>query len=150
MARVSDTIYKYSVLVDTGPLYALADSADGRHLDARECLRKISTYRLPLYVTTLTIAECHRLILYQLGIQRGLNFLNNVYDGSINIIRLDTDDEDEARGMLQKYQDQSISFTDAGSLAAMKRLGIIKAFSFDWHFDILGFYRIPPAENLLA
>ena len=146
---IPGTIYRYAVLIDTGPLYALRDSTDGRHNEAIGCLREISHHQFPLYVSNLTIAECHRRVLHNLGVQRGLEFLERVYDGTVNIVQVEPDDERKAREILERFRDQDISFTDATSLAVMVRLGVVKAFSFDWHFELLsGFLRIPPVENL--
>lgn len=147
---IPGTIYKRAILVDTGPLYALADRTDARHNEAEACLHEITRQRFPLFANNLTIAECHRRILQNRGIERGLEFLASIHDGSVNIVWVGPEDAQKARQILERYRDQDISFTDAASLAVMARLGIIKALSFDWHFDLLGFRRIPPLENLLT
>ncbi len=148
LGTLPGSVYKRAVLIDTGPLYAVVDTNDGRNDEATACLREISDHRIPLYITNLTIAECHRLILQKLGIDRGLEFLEMIYDGRVNIVRKEPSDDQKAIELLQRYPDQDITFTDAISFAVMIRLGIIKAFSFDRHFDILNFLRIPPLEIL--
>ena len=147
---IPGTIYKLAVLIDTGPLYALADPSDGRHIEANKCVREITRHRFPLFITNLVVAECHRRVLHNLGSRRGLEFLASIHDGRINIVCVERDDSRSAREILERHPDQAISLTDATSLAVMARLGIVKAFSFDRHFDILGFLRIPPIGNLLV
>jgi len=88
------------------------------------------------------------MILYNLGIKMGLRFLTSIYDGSVNIVYASAEDDQNARAILEKYSDQDMSLADAVALGTMKRLGIIKALSFDRHFGVLGFLRIPPLQNL--
>jgi hypothetical protein len=143
-APIARSIFERAVLIDASALYALADSGDACHQDAVDCLRLIAHQRLPLWVTNFTIVETHRRILQSLGGRAGLAFLGNIYDGGLTIERALDADEHQARSYLQRYSDQSISFCDAISFAVLKRLGIGKAFAFDWHFRLLGFVTIPP------
>ena len=128
------SVFERAVLIDTSALYALADEKDDRHDQSTQCLRLIAQFHLPVWVTNFIIAETHRLILHNLGITMGLSFLENIYDGSITVERAFEIDEQQATNYLRRFADQSISYTDATSYAIMKRLGIGKAFSFDWHF----------------
>jgi hypothetical protein len=51
--------------------------------------------------------------------------------------------EFKAEKILEKYQDQDFSYTDAVSFAAMREFKIGKAFAFDSHFSTAGFAIIP-------
>jgi uncharacterized protein len=51
--------------------------------------------------------------------------------------------EKEAEETLRKFADQDFSYTDAVSFAIMKEQSIKKAFSFDKHFQTMGFSRVP-------
>lgn len=144
MNPVYRSIFERAVLIDTSALYALADQKDNRHEQATECLHSIAQFHLPVWVTNFTIAEAHRLILHNLGTRIGLSFLEDIYAGGVAIERVLETDEQQARNYLKRFADQSISYTDAISFATMKRLGIGKAFTFDWHFRLLGFVTIPP------
>jgi len=55
----------------------------------------------------------------------------------------DTTLEFKAEKILEKYQDQDFSYTDAVSFALMRELKIGKAFAFDRHFVTAGFVIIP-------
>ena len=69
------------------------------------------------------------------------DFLRNT-DG-FRLYRFSPEDEVEARGILTRYSDHTISFHDALCAAAMKRLGILRIFSFDSDFAVMGFEVFP-------
>lgn len=143
---VPRTIYERAVLFDTGALEAITDRRDQYHQQAIECLFMLRRLSYPLYVTTLTISETYRRLLYKPYVhkQRAFSFLDYIYDGSVNIERPTEEDEVKAIGYVRRFYDQDITFTDAISMAIMIRLGIRKVFSFDRHFALLGFQIIPP------
>ncbi len=76
--------------------------------------------------------------------QIALEFLENIYGRDYNILRITKDDEFEAKRIIKKFSDQDFTFADAINFALMKRKGILKAFTFDEHYSIFGFVRIPP------
>lgn len=137
-------IFERAVLIDTSALYALVDTEDNNHLQAVDCLDRIAQFHFPIWTTNFTLVECHHRILQRLGIRAGLLFLENIYDGGVTIERALGIDEQQARNYLQRFSDQNISYIDGISFAVMKRLGIGKAFAFDWHFRLLGFVTMPP------
>jgi predicted nucleic acid-binding protein len=142
---VPHSIYERAVLFDTCALEAIADPRDKYHEAAAQCLAELRQLAYPFYVTTLTIAETHRRLLYKprLGILPALRFLESVYDGSTNIVRPLEEDEQQAMEYIKRFEDQELTFTDTVSMAVMNRLGLRKVFSFDWHFTLLGFQVIP-------
>ncbi|MBN2003923.1 MAG: PIN domain-containing protein [Anaerolineae bacterium] len=142
---VPRTIYERAVLFDTCALEALVDQYDKYHQDAVQCLQELQRMSYPFYVTTFTIAETHRRLLYKprQGIAPALNFLEGVYDGAFNIVRPDEEDERQGLAYIERFTDQKLTVTDSVSMAVMKRLGLRKVFSFDWHFTLLGFQTIP-------
>jgi predicted nucleic acid-binding protein len=144
--RVPKTIYERAILLDTGALEAIADPKDQYHGSAVRYRAELLELAYPLYITTLTIAETHRRLLYQphLGYPQALNFLQNVYDGSTNIVRPLEEDELRAMEYVKQFSDQKLTFTDTINMAVMRRLGLRKVFSFDWHFGLLGFQVVPP------
>lgn len=138
------TIYEKSVFLDTGALIALINSKDVHHAEAQDCIQLIERLNLPVFVSNVTIIETHKRILFDISYSRALKFLNDIYDESVNILRLNKDDEREAKRIIQKFSDHVISFADAVNFAIMKRIGIAKAFAFDKDYTIVGFDRIPP------
>ena len=49
----------------------------------------------------------------------------------------------QAIDTLEKYADQKITFTDCVSFVLMKKEGIKRAFSFDFHFRLAGYEVVP-------
>jgi len=143
---VPRTRYERAVLFDTSALEAIADPRDQYHEAAAQCLAGLRELAYPFYVTTLTIAEAHRRLLYKprLGILPALHFLEGMYDGSTNIVRPLEEDDLQAMEYIRRFKDQKLTFYDTVSMAVMNRLGLRKIFSFDWHFTLLGFQVIPP------
>lgn len=143
--HVPRSVYERAVLFDTSALEAVADPRDKYHEKAEQCLLQLKVSGYPFYITTLTIAETHRRLLYKrhLGNLPALFFLEGVYDGSMNIVRPIKKDELQAIEYIKQFQDQSITLTDAINMAVMNRLGLRQVFSFDWHFTLLGFQIVP-------
>jgi len=143
---VPRTIYERAVLLDTSALEAIIDPRDQYHEQAAKCLLELGNLSYPLYVTTLTIIETHRRLLYKprLDNSKPFRFIESIYDGSINIVRPLEEDEIKAIEYIRRFNNQKVTFADAISMAVMIRFGLRKIFSFDWHFTLLGFQIIPP------
>jgi len=141
---VPKSIFERAIFLDTSALYALVDPRDGNYHEAADCLRLLAQLHLPVWVTNFTIVETYRRVLQSFGPGKALPFLGYVCDGGVNVERALQVDEEQARVYLGKFNDQDISYTDAISFAVMKRLGIGKAFAFDWHFRLIGFTTVPP------
>jgi predicted nucleic acid-binding protein len=133
-------------LIATGALLALADPKDNNRPQAIACLNTIKDHRLPVFVSLPTIYESHRRFLYGLGQVAAAHFLQNIYDGSINIVRTVEDDEHEGIRLIERYEGLRITLTDAVNMAVMIRLGIDVSFSFDRRYLQAGFIRIPPFQ----
>lgn len=61
----------------------------------------------------------------------------------ISILRPTVEDEAAGIELFDKYSDQSVSFTDCISFVLMRTRKIKRVFSFDRHFEILGFDLLP-------
>ena len=127
-------------MLDSGPLISLYDRTDPRRSRVVTELEAMHHRKYPVCTTLLTIAETHRRILYDVDHSRALTFLNDIYDGSVNILTLQTQDEADAKDIIARYADQRISCTDAITMAVMKRIGIQKVLSYDHHFWVLNFH----------
>lgn len=144
---IGQSIYFHSVLVDTGAFVALQNSSDNNHDAATACLDDLVMHRLPLVVSLPTIYESHRRILYDLNEQKAMIFLENIFDGSLNIERMISEDEQAAIQIMHRFAGQRITFTDASNIALMNRLGIRLCFCFDHHFTQAGITVIPPLHD---
>lgn len=134
--------------MDTGAFLALVNPQENNHQYASECLQAIAKHRLPVFVSVPTIYEAHRRILFDFGQQRAMKFLQELYDGSITVVRTTDEDEQEARRLLEMYKGLNLTLTDAANMAIMTRLEIAACFSFDRHYLQAGFIRIPPFHLL--
>jgi predicted nucleic acid-binding protein len=130
--------------MDTGAFLALINPHDTNHQKATECLNMIARHRLPVFVAVPTIYESYRRILFDLGPRIAKRFLQELYDGSVTIVRTMEEDEREARRLLERYEGLQLTLTDSANMAVMARLGIAQVFSFDRHYLQAGFARIPP------
>ena len=133
-----------TIFVDTGAWYALADRTDQHHTRAVKKYPALLRQYPHLTTTNLVVAETYILIRRALGHQPAISFLKNLSSSPrITKIYSDTTLEFKAEKILEKYQDQDFSYTDAVSFAAMRELKIGKAFAFDSHFSTAGFVTIP-------
>lgn len=139
-----DTLYERAYLLDSGALIALQDPTDQWHQEANECLREIARRGAPVIVIVAVIAETHRRLLHKQGAAEAKRFLDSIYDGTVNVLRAGKADEDDAATIVGRYLDAGISYTDALSMAVMKRERIGSAFTFDHHFSVVGFNKVPP------
>lgn len=132
------------IFVDTGAWVALADKDDKRHAEAVSIFPSLLKTCRELVTSNLVVAESYILILKGLGHNAAVSFLEKI-NSSPRIVRLcsTSDMETEAEKILRKYQDQDFSYTDAVSFEMMKRQKIMKAFSFDKHFQTMGFMKAP-------
>ena len=83
-----------------------------------------------------------------LGRRAGYGFAaqraRNIYASeSLTILRPTKNDELKAIDFFEKYSDNRLSFTDCVSFVLMQRNKIKRVFTFDHHFQILGFQKYP-------
>lgn len=149
LPRIGKSLFARAVLIDTGAILSLRNARDVHHIDAVECIEAVAGRRLPLFIAIPTIYETQRRILFDMGAAAALDFLNNVFDGSMNVVRNEDADEQEARRLIGRYADLKLTLTDAANMAIMDRIGISTVFSFDAHFLLAGYLRIPPFHLLV-
>ena len=128
------------VLVDSGVWIALVRASDQRHEDADQMLRDAIRGGVQLVTTNLIIAEVHRFILFNVGIQPAALLLDRIGESA----RLTTEfvtaaHHVAARRWLAKLSDQVITYTDAVSFAVMAAARCTAVMSFDHDFVTAGF-----------
>jgi len=123
------------VLVDTSGVYALLARDDVSHGAARAALDRLRKRRDEPIITNFIRAECHALLLARLGPEVAREWLST---GVWATERVTPEDEDDAREIILTHVDKRYSFTDATSIALMKRLKIRAAVAFDRHFSQFG------------
>lgn len=132
------------IFVDTGAWIALADEDDAHHGNAIAIYPKLLKSSRSLITTNLVVAEAYVIIMNELGHQAAVRFLDGI-NASPRIVKAYSSEsiERDAEDILRRYEDQDFSYCDSVSFTIMKRQKIKKAFSFDKHFQTIGFVRIP-------
>jgi len=133
--------------VDTSAFFALEDTDDHNHSEARRIQHSFTEERPDFYTTHHVLDECVTLIGSRLGPARAVRFANDTLSSRlIRMIRSDEELERAALALYGKYGDARMSFTDCLGFAAMRALDIRLAFAFDRHFERAGFERMRSRE----
>jgi len=129
-----------SILVDTGAWYAIADSSDRHHKEARRFYTERAG-QTPLTTTDLIVAETWAILNSHLGRSAAMTFWDTLRETRTPILTVEPVDLEAAWHIAHAFSDQSFSFVDCTSFALMERMGISEAFALDAHFLI---YRFGP------
>jgi len=124
-----------AVLADTGPLYAAADPDDAYHQRARRELKRIARDKREVIVAYPTLAEAYTLVLYRLGKEAALSWLEDVRSG-VSLVNPTPEDYQEAMQKLLAFPDQPITLFDATLAVLCGRLGA-EVWTYDHHFDLM-------------
>lgn len=138
------------MLVDTGAWLAVFHPRDQYHAPAVAQLRRLRQERTRLVVTDLILGELHLHLVRGLGPRRAAEHLETLIADPL-VEEVFTDAELQAAAVaqwLRRYSDQPFTLTDAVSFAAMRARGVAKAFTFDDHFTVAGFERVPPTTTV--
>jgi len=131
-----------SVLVDTGVLYAHHDADASRHGDAVAAVDVVldGSFGQP-YVSDYVYDESVTLARRRTGSFEAAKALSdrilgaNGFPAVFEMLHLRRDDFDAAVETWTRYDDQTLSFTDATIIALCERRGIDGVLSFDDDFD---------------
>lgn len=132
-------------IVDTGPLYAVADADDDEH---QSCLDVLERADLELVVPALVVAEATYLIGRRLGAYAESAFLRGLR--VLEVESPSTDDWAAIADLVERYADFPLGGTDASVAVLADRLGTDVIVSLDRrHFAALrsaagGSYQLLP------
>jgi len=124
-----------SVLADTGPLYAAVDPDDAHHERAHRELERLAHDKRDVVVAYPTLLEAYTLVLYRLGRQPAIAWLNDILNGAV-LLNPTSQDYHEAVAELVALPDQPITLFDATTAVLAGRLGI-EVWTYDHHFDVM-------------
>ena len=130
------------IFIDTGAFLARYVQRDQYHERAIKHWQLLGQGRHRLVTSNFVIDETITLLArrttYQFAADRAQIFFESE---ALSILRPDENDERDALKLFYKYADQKVSFTDCVSCILMKKNKIHIAFSFDRHFELMGFQR---------
>jgi predicted nucleic acid-binding protein len=131
-----------TILVDTGVLYADHDTDATRHDVASDALDAVydGAFGQP-YVSDYVFDEAVTLTRKRTGSFTAAKLLSDRLRGReqfprmYELLHVSAATFADAVAVFERYEDQSLSFTDASSVALMDRHGIDRILSFDDDFD---------------
>ena len=110
-----------ATIVDTGPLFALANEADHYHDDVKNYF---ATHRDTWIVPAPVVTETCIGILDRLGADAELEFLRSLAAKELLVEDLADADLDRAIAILEQYRDAQFGMVDAATMAIAERLKI--------------------------
>jgi predicted nucleic acid-binding protein len=127
------------LIVDAGPLVAVADSRSREHSACRKLLEE---HPGPLIVPTLVIAEVAYLVQGRLGTRAEALFLGALAEGALIVEPVHPADWTRILDLVQRYSSLPLGTTDASVLACAERLGCAEVATLDRrHFTV-----VPPGH----
>lgn len=133
------------ILVDAGPLVALADRADAHHA---ACVKALRGMREPLATVWPAVVEAVYLV--QRWPKAQSEMLSHVESGALRILLLGREDMPRVRALMHKYQDLPMDLADAALVRVAERERLRTVFTIDRRdFSVyrplgLGKFRIVP------
>ncbi len=123
------------IVVDTGPLVAIADSDDRDHT---RCIAALGEARRPLVVPATVLTEVCYLLERELGTAAEAAFLQSFRDGTLTLANVGLDDLDRMAQLVTTYADLPLGAVDASVVAISERLGATEIATLDRrHFTIV-------------
>lgn len=116
------------LIVDTGPLVAIADADDRHH---RVCVDLVAGDVGPLLTTALVVAEAGWLIRRQLSIEAEVALYRSIAAAQLHIEPLSERDWDRVGDLLEQYSDLGLDAADASVVAVAERLGLTTVATLD-------------------
>ena len=98
------------IVLDTSPILAAFDRQDPMHQQVQQVFHSIEE---PLITTPLVLAEVDYLVTSRLGIQAGIDCLNELMSGRFEISHFGHSQIRQTIPVIQKYKDLRIGLTDA-------------------------------------
>jgi len=116
------------IVVDTGPLYALADRDDAWH---HRTVRFVETTHDDLIVPASIIPEAAYLLLTHLGPAAERQLVQSALNGELTIEDLTNADYRRALEFMRRYESSRIGFVDSTVMAVAERLKITRILTTD-------------------
>ena len=144
-AATSWAYHRDRIMLDSSALIAARVSTESNHRLAQQYLQSLQQERVRCFVLNETTHETYTRIRYDIAFDAAIGAYEELRkdDSGISILEYSIEDEQNALGLLKKYDDKKISFHDALCAAVMMRNGIHIIFTFDSDFWSFGFWVVP-------
>lgn len=126
---------RLACFADTGFFYALLDSGDRWHEEAKNLLQQIQQQNRFIVTSLLVVAEAHALMLYRLGSAVALEWITGL-ERWVELVEVEPAHRQRAQEILSQYSDQQFTLTDAVSFAIIEAHRLSIALSTDRHFGV--------------
>ena len=123
------------ILCDAGPLVALIDTADSRHLDCKKVLPQIDY----LVTTWPCFTEAMYLVGRRFGFKPQQDLWNLIAIGAVVLHEATAEERMRMQALMEQYQNVPMDLGDASIVAAAESLGETRVFTLDSDF---GIYRL--------
>ena len=132
-----------SLFLDTSALIALINRRDQYHVRIRDYLRDAKEV-LAGVTSNLVLAEFVTFFSRHGALPEAIQFHQRVLkDPHFRVIWIDAVLHQSSLQVLEKFSEQHLSFTDASSVALMRREKIDRVLAFDEDFHKIGFEVVP-------
>ncbi len=132
------------IYIDTGAFLARHLSRDQYHGQANSFWNSIREKGEACTTSNFVLDETFTLLGRRAGYGFAAQRARNIYASEwLTILRPNKNDELKAIDLFEKYSDHRLSFTDCISFVLMQSKKIKRVFTFDHHFQILGFQKYP-------
>jgi uncharacterized protein len=106
------------LIVDAGPLYAAAATADRNH---RRSIELLSTAERPLLVPALVVTEVSYLLADRIGVHAELAFGRSIAEGELVVEPVLDAEWDRIASLTEQYLDLPLGIVDASVVALAER-----------------------------
>jgi predicted nucleic acid-binding protein len=136
------------IFVDTGPFVARHLARDQHHEAAVRGWRQLADRGRRCLTTGFVVDETITLLARRAGARFAAERARAILTSErLTIARPTADDELAALELMEKFEDQAVSFTDCISFVTMRARGVERAFTFDRHFHTAGFTLWPSVRR---
>lgn len=133
------------VFIDTGMFIAKEIAADQHHKHGRAIWAEMLDQKNRLYSSEHILDETATLLGRRTTYAFASDWVRDVLDSGIEWLQTDAGVLERSSGLMRKYADQGVSYTDCLSFALMKREKLRWVVGFDGHFEAAGFRLLRPS-----
>lgn len=131
-----------TTFVDTSALFAVLDADDQNYLPANQTWEELVTQDEVLICTNYILLESFALVQHRLGIGAVRTLQEDILP-LVNVEWMDSQTHNSSVMALLVADRRRLSLVDCASFVTMRRLALSTVFTFDHHFEELGFEVVP-------